>query len=188
MLKVRDDSPIRIPKELALNRCFSCPLGSINETPSSSTLPQKPAPEFSQFYGILVKLPRGPNVAPAFASPFLARDMPDRRLPRASKEEALVIPSALRSWDAESQFSFLLVEKTIWDDRTLTLRGKLSTGTYWNMSTQGRGSPYKEMDRTEVGQISGLDVIGLGDGAYDALERCRQCKCLDGKPYAGVLQ
>jgi hypothetical protein len=82
----------------------------------------------------------------------------------------------LSSWDADYRISFFLVEKTIWDNRDLTLRGKLTTGTYWNMSSQGRGNLRKEMDRTEVAQISAIEVIGLGDGEYDALKKCRQCK------------
>ncbi|KAM0248869.1 hypothetical protein ACHAQJ_009268 [Trichoderma viride] len=142
---------------------------------SSSPLPQKPAPEFTQYYGILVKLPRSANVAPPpFVPPFLMREFSDRTIPRESKDVS-ALPSVLSSWDADSRLSFFLVDKTIWDNRSLTLRGKLTTGTYWNMSAQGRGNLRKEMDRTEVGQITAIEVIGLGNGEYDALKKCRQC-------------
>ncbi|RFU79653.1 hypothetical protein TARUN_2568 [Trichoderma arundinaceum] len=145
----------------------------VNQT-SPSGLPQKPAPEFAQYYGILVKLPRGPNVTPPFVPPFLMRDIPARAILRESKDVS-AIPSVLSSWDGSSRLSFFLVEKSIWDDRSLTLRRKLATGTYWNMSAQGRGNLRKEMDMSEVGQISGIEVLGLGDGEYDALKKCRQC-------------
>lgn len=148
---------------------------STSQGPSSAS-PQQPAPEFTQYYGILVKIPRGLNVAPPFVPPFLMRDAPERTIPRESKD-ASAVPSVLSSWDADSRLSFFLVEKAIWDDRDLTLRRKLTTGTYWNMSAQGRGNLRREMDRAEVGQISGIEVIGLGDGEYDALKKCRQCKC-----------
>ncbi|KAL6900198.1 hypothetical protein GGI43DRAFT_62105 [Trichoderma evansii] len=148
---------------------------SANRIPSpSSSLPRKPAPEFTQYYGILVKIPRGPNVTAPFAPPFRMREASDRVIPRESKDLS-VVPSVLSSWDVDSRISFLLVEKATWDDRDLTLRSKLAAGTYWNMSAQGRGNLRKEMDRTEVAQISGIEVIGLGDGEYDALKKCRQC-------------
>ncbi|KAL7922760.1 hypothetical protein ACQKWADRAFT_291308 [Trichoderma austrokoningii] len=145
---------------------------SANRVPSSSS--RKPSPEFTQYYGILVKLPRGPNVTAPFAPPFRMRDASDRVIPRESKD-ASAVPSVLSSWDVDSRISFLLVEKTTWDDGDLTLRSKLAAGTYWNMSAQGRGNLRREMDRSEVAQISGIEVIGLGDGAYDALNKCRQC-------------
>ncbi|KAL7787930.1 hypothetical protein V8C37DRAFT_389062 [Trichoderma ceciliae] len=146
---------------------------------ASTDSPQKPAPEFPEYYGILVKLPRGPNVAPPFVSPFvspfLMREASDGAVPRQSTcKNVSVIPSVLGSWDADPRLSFCLVEKAIWDDGNLTLRGKLGTGTYWNMPAQGRGNLCREMDRTEVEQISGIEVIGLGDGEYDAPKRCRQ--------------
>lgn len=144
--------------------------------PSPTSSPRKPSPEFTQYYGILVKLPRGPNVTAPFAPPFRMREASDRIIPRESKD-ASAVPSVLSSWDVDSRISFLLVEKTTWDDRDLTLRSKLAAGTYWNMSAQGRGNLRREMDRTEVAQISGIEVIGLGDGEYDALKKCRQCKC-----------
>lgn len=148
---------------------------SANRMPSpTSSSPRKPSPEFTQYYGILVKLPRGPNVTAPFAPPFRMRES-DRTIPRESKD-ASAVPSVLSSWDVDSRISFLLVEKTTWDDRDLTLRSKLAAGTYWNMSAQSRGNLRKEMDRTEVAQISGIEVIGLGDGEYDALKKCRQCK------------
>ncbi|PNP39327.1 hypothetical protein TGAMA5MH_08745 [Trichoderma gamsii] len=147
---------------------------SANRMPSpTSSSPRKPSPEFTQYYGILVKLPRGPNVTAPFAPPFRMRES-DRTIPRESKD-ASAVPSVLSSWDVDSRISFLLVEKTTWDDRDLTLRSKLAAGTYWNMSAQSRGNLRKEMDRTEVAQISGIEVIGLGDGEYDALKKCRQC-------------
>ncbi|KAM0460602.1 hypothetical protein ACHAPV_004879 [Trichoderma viride] len=148
---------------------------SANRMPSpTSSSPRKPSPEFTQYYGILVKLPRGPNVTAPFAPPFRMREASERIISRESKD-ASAVPSVLSSWDVDSRISFLLVEKTTWDDRDLTLRNKLAAGTYWNMSAQGRGNLRKEMDRTEVAQISGIEVIGLGDGEYDALKKCRQC-------------
>lgn len=104
------------------------------------------------------------------------REASDRAIPRESKDVSAV-PSVLSSWDVDSRISFLLVEKATWDDRDRTLRSKLAAGTYWNMSAQRRGNLSKEMDRAEVAQISGIEVIGLGDGEYDALKKCRQCKC-----------
>ncbi|EHK42759.1 hypothetical protein TRIATDRAFT_32766 [Trichoderma atroviride IMI 206040] len=153
---------------------FLTPQTSANRMPSPTSSPRKPSPEFTQYYGILVKLPRGPNVTAPFAPPFRMREASDRIIPRESKD-ASAVPSVLSSWDVDSRISFLLVEKTTWDDRDLTLRSKLAAGTYWNMSAQGRGNLRREMDRTEVAQISGIEVIGLGDGEYDALKKCRQC-------------
>ncbi|KAL7965757.1 hypothetical protein HDV63DRAFT_217928 [Trichoderma sp. SZMC 28014] len=147
---------------------------SANRMPSPTSSPRKPSPEFTQYYGILVKLPRGPNVTAPFAPPFRMREASERIISRETKD-ASAVPSVLSSWDAESRISFLLVEKTTWDDGEMTLGSKLAAGTYWNMSAQGRGNHRKEMDRTEVAHISGIEVIGLGDGEYDALKKCRQC-------------
>ncbi|KAL6836004.1 hypothetical protein J3E69DRAFT_320110 [Trichoderma sp. SZMC 28015] len=141
---------------------------------SSSTWAEKPAPEFTQFYGILIKTPRGPRAPPPFASPFMMRDAPDRFILRESKD-ATDLPSVLSAWDTDSRLSFCLIEKAIWDDRDLTLRNKLTTGTYWNISIQGRGYPRNAMDKSEVGRISAIEVIGLGDGQYDALKKSHKC-------------
>ncbi|KAK1252384.1 hypothetical protein MKX08_003571 [Trichoderma sp. CBMAI-0020] len=149
-------------------------VASANRVPSPTSSLRKPSPEFTQYYGILVKLPRGPNVTAPFAPPFRTREVSESIIPRESKD-VLAVPSVLSSWDVDSRISFLLVERTTWDDRDLTLRSKLAAGTYWNMSAQGRGNLRKEMDKTEVAQISGIEVIGLGDGEYDALKKCRQC-------------
>lgn len=99
-----------------------------------------------------------------------------------SKESkhASAVPSVLSSWDAECRLSLVLVEKTVWDDGHLTLRRKLSTGTNWSLSPPGRGKFDKPREKPEFGQIKGIDVVGLGDGQYDALTKCRQCKS---KPY-----
>lgn len=104
------------------------------------------------------------------------RDAPDRFIPRESKD-ASALPSVLSAWDTDSRLSFCLIEKAIWDDRDLTLRNKLTTGTYWNISVQGRGYPRNAMDKAEVGRISAIEVIGLGDGQYDALKKSHKCKC-----------
>ncbi|KKO97461.1 hypothetical protein THAR02_10440 [Trichoderma harzianum] len=141
---------------------------------SSSTWAEKPAPEFTQFYGILIKSPRGPRAPPPFAPPFMMRDAPDRFVLRESKD-ATHLPSVLSAWDTDSRLSFCLIEKAIWDDRDLTLRNKLTTGTYWNISVQGRGYPRNAMDKAEVGRISAIEVIGLGDGQYDALKKSHKC-------------
>lgn len=106
------------------------------------------------------------------------RDAPDRFVLRESKD-ATDLPSVLSAWDTDSRLSFCLIEKAIWDDRDLTLRNKLTTGTYWNISVQGRGYPRNAMDKAEVGRISAIEVIGLGDGQYDALKKSHKCKCAE---------
>ncbi|KAL7947965.1 hypothetical protein V8C42DRAFT_342952 [Trichoderma barbatum] len=141
---------------------------------SSFAGPEKPAPEFTQYYGILAKVPRGPSITPPFAPPFRMRDAPKRSIPRESKDESAV-PSVLSSWDADYRLSLCLVEKAIWDNRNLTLRRKLATGIFCNMSARGEGFFRKGMDDAEAGQISAIDVIGLGDGRYDALKKCHDC-------------
>ncbi|PTB70316.1 hypothetical protein BBK36DRAFT_1164864 [Trichoderma citrinoviride] len=140
---------------------------------SSSASSQKPAPKFTQYYGILVKAPRAPDVPPVFAPLFQLGDVPGSFNSRDSKQS--VVPSVLSSWDAESRLSLVLVEKTVWDDGHLTLRRKLSTGTNWSLSPPGRGEFDKQTQKPDFGQISGIDVIGLGTGEYDALNKCRRC-------------
>ncbi|KAL7916433.1 hypothetical protein GGI35DRAFT_473712 [Trichoderma velutinum] len=141
---------------------------------SSSAWAEKPAPEFTQYYGILIKTPRGPSAPPPFAPPFRMRDAPERFTPREGKDTS-ALPSVLSAWDTDSRLSFCLIEKAIWDDRDLTLKNKLTTGTYWNISVQGRGYPRNAMDKAEVGRISAIEVIGLGDGQYDALKKSHKC-------------
>ncbi|KAL7930372.1 hypothetical protein V8C35DRAFT_283533 [Trichoderma chlorosporum] len=149
-------------------------LSQIMASPTaSSAWAEQPAPEFTQYYCVLVKTPRGPDITSPFTPPFRMRDAPDRFRPQESKDTSSA-PSVLSSWDANSRLSLCLVEKAIWDDGGLKLRSKLATGTYWNMSVQGRGYAPKAMNRTEVGQISAVEVIGLGDGQYDALKKCHE--------------
>ncbi|PTB79952.1 hypothetical protein M440DRAFT_1397242 [Trichoderma longibrachiatum ATCC 18648] len=146
---------------------------SRSQTSSSASF-KKPAPKFSQYYGILVKSPRTPDVPPAFAPLFQMRDVTGSFDSKESKH-ASAVPSVLSSWDAECRLSLVLVEKTVWDDGHLTLRRKLSTGTNWSLSPPGRGKFDKPREKPEFGQIKGIDVVGLGDGQYDALTKCRQC-------------
>lgn len=160
-------------KNLAVNRFLSHPASTSQSSSYASS--KKPAPKFTQYYGILVKIPRDPDIAPAFAPLFQMRDVPGSFNSRESKHGSAV-PSVLNSWDAECRLSLVLVEKTVWDDGHLTLRRKLSTGTNWSLSPPGRGKFDRQTERPEFGQIRGLDVVGLGDGDYDALNKCRQCK------------
>ncbi|OTA08861.1 hypothetical protein A9Z42_0005640 [Trichoderma parareesei] len=141
---------------------------------SSSTSSKKPAPKFTQYYGILVKAPRSPDIPPPFAPLFQMRDVPGSFDPKDGRHGSPV-PSVLSSWDAECRLSLVLVEKTVWDDGHLTLRRKLSAGTNWSLSPPGRGKFDKQMEKPEFGLIKGIDVVGLGDGEYDALSKCRQC-------------
>ncbi|KAL7816686.1 hypothetical protein V8C26DRAFT_400235 [Trichoderma gracile] len=146
---------------------------STSQTSSSASF-AKPAPKFTQYYGILVKVPRGPDVAPVFAPLFQMRDVPGSFDSRESKHGS-VVPSVLSSWDAECRLSLVLVEKTVWDDGHLTLRRKLATGTNWSLSPPGRGKFDKQMEKPDFAQIKGIDVVGLGNGEYDALNKCRRC-------------
>ncbi|EHK22721.1 uncharacterized protein TRIVIDRAFT_53979 [Trichoderma virens Gv29-8] len=135
---------------------------------SSSAGAEKPAPKFTQYYGILLKTYRGPD------SPFRMRDAPNKFIPGESKDVSAV-PSVFGSWDADSRLALCLVEKAIWDNRNLTLRSKIATGTYWTMTAQGRGYARPGLDNYDLGRIIAIDVIGLGDGQYDALKKCHEC-------------
>jgi hypothetical protein len=78
-----------------------------------------------------------------------------------------------------THLAFYLVQKTIWESRSLTLFQKMKDGWYWDIRGQNIWCEYIRGTDDGVMEIISIECLGLVDTGSNPLYACQQCKHLE---------
>lgn len=85
------------------------------------------------------------------------------------------IPSIINPSDFRAHISFCLVDKGVWESRTITLLDKLAHGLYWNIHSQNDWNAGASWSSKTIRTISAVEVLGVVEEANDvAIANCHQ--------------